>query len=308
MFQSPNPGVPWGVPRDERLASVRDRLNDVVRAARRAAEYRATGRERRKCGYTYLTEQDWDDAEQLPLQGVCGVVKIHKGKGLVLKRAAHKDLEESLENERNMHIWLWEHFPTTHLRYISEPVDIRGMKMLTTGQKYVKNAKQLYELTRFFKNVPRDELSAWKRMIADQVAQTWYEIHRLGVAHLDMHGGNVLYDDDNGHIVIIDFGFMRRFDDIPAFQQMFNDNLHDNLRFVQTAGRQGTPHMQQLYGRSGYFPETLNVYNKLGANEANKANKAQRRHGVVKRIAMFLAGTSSAALLWTLPKVSCIAR
>lgn len=227
----------------------------------------------------HITEAIWDEAKPLTLQGNCGETRVLREQ-LVLKRAVRGE-EEGLENEYNMHIWLWERFPSTYLKYISEPVRVLGTRILTTGQVYIIGSKQLCSVE-YKHNDHADE-------IARQVATAWFQMHQLGVAHLDMHAGNVLYDEGAGHIVIIDFGFMHHLRDRDAFAQLYGYGLHDNYQFAVSRGRKGSSTMQRTYGANSKLKATLVHYDLLGGD----------REGYIDRMIELLLN-GGGAFLWSL--------
>lgn len=161
------------------------------------------------------------------------------------------------------------------------------MRKLTTAQVYVPNAEQLCAFVQTMTNLEASR-------IAMQVATAWHTMHTLGVAHLDAHGGNVLYDKANRHIVIIDFGFMHHLPDVHAFKQTFQPTKqpHNELLYAQEG--QGSDTMHHMYGMHGYLPATRVQYRSIEAKRA--AQMAETRTRAIRRIKLALSASTFALL------------
>lgn len=264
---SESPAIPGGGlggrNRSSTIASMRARLSALL------AYGDAVGRQR-ACDVVQLSDADWERATPLALQGICGEVRLHHDpkRSLILKRAASHRYTRALLNELNMHVWLWERFPPKDVHLISQPVRIADdfMSVLTTAQVFVPNATQLCDSAETM-----TEAIAFK--VAGQVATAWHTMHSLGVAHLDAHGGNVLYDNANSHIVVIDFGYTRFLRDVQAFKQTFHPTtrFHDNLLFAREG--EGSDTMHYMYGEHDGRLRTTRTHYRVIVAQAAQARK-----------------------------------
>lgn len=239
------------------VLNLRSRLQQLVASATKM----------RTCRRIILSEDDWRSAVLLPTQGACGVVKRHRldGDDIILKRSYR---EADTLHEMEMHRWIWERLPEKVLKYISEPVEIKGMVNQTSAQLYVPNSLTLHS---FMTRGPTDDM---KLCIAHEIASAWAHMHVLGVAHMDFHAGNVLYNLQEQHIVIVDFGHMEF---LKNRHFVTSADHHNDYALARTGS--SSQHMQEMYGPYGLLPNTLARYNQLHADlERTHSHTARRRY------------------------------